>query len=136
LIETDILLALISTEDKHHAEVINLLDKLPRDIKISPYSLIELDLLLRSGEIIVKEVTTFYDALGALFEYREIGTFSTKPKYHCEAFGLRKKYANLTYFDSLHAAVGMVENLELVSYDKEYGKVTELKHSYPDKYSC
>jgi len=61
--------------------------------------------------------------------------FPTKPKYHREAFKLRKKYENLTYFDSLHAAVGIVENLELVSYDKEYAKVTELKYSRPDRYS-
>jgi len=61
--------------------------------------------------------------------------FPTKPKYHREAFKLRKKYENLTYFDSLHAAVGIVENLELVSYDKEYAKVTELRHNYPDKYT-
>ena len=128
-------MALISIEDKHHVEVVSLLDKLLGGIRISPYSLIELDLLLRSGEIIVKEVTAFYDALSDLFEYREIGTFPTKPEYHREAFEFRQKYTNLTYFDSLHAAVGTVENLELVSYDKEYAKVTELKHNHPEKYS-
>lgn len=128
-------MALISTEDKHHAEVIGLLDKLLGNVKISPYSLIELNLLLKSGEIIVKEVVAFYDTLSDLFEYREIGTLSTKPEYHGEAFGLRKKYGNLTYFDSLHAAVGIVENLELVSYDKEYAKLTELKYNDPDKYT-
>jgi len=134
LVETDILLALISTEDKHHADVRMLLDKLLGDVKISPYSLIELDLLLKSGEIIVKEVTAFYDALSDLLEYREIGILPVKPEYHREAFGLRKRYENLTYFDSLHAAVGITENLELVSYDREYGKVTELRHNHPAKY--
>jgi len=113
-----------------------LFDKFLRDIKISPYSLIELDLLLKSGEIIVKEVKTFYDALSDLFEYREIGLLSTKPRYHGEAHELRKKYENLTYFDSLHAAVGIVENIELVSYDKEYDKIRELKYNHPKKYTC
>jgi len=112
-----------------------LLDRLLGDIKISPYSLTELDLLLKSGEIVVKEVTAFYDALSDLFEYREIGTLSTKPEYHREAFVLRKIYESLTYFDSLHASVGIVENLELVSYDKEYAKVTELRYSLPGKYT-
>jgi len=112
-----------------------LLDRLLGDIKISPYSLIELDLLLKSGEIIVKEVTTFYDTLRGLFEYREMDTLPTKPEYHREAFVLRKKYENLTYFDSLHAAVGIVENLDLVSYDKEYVKVTELRYNHPGKYT-
>jgi len=128
-------LALISAEDKHHADVRRLLDKILGDIKISPYSLVELDLLLKSGEIIVKEVTAFYETLSVLFKYREIGTYPTKPEYHCEAFKLREKYGNLTYFDSLHAAVAIFEGMELVSYDKEYAKVTELRHNHPDKYT-
>jgi predicted nucleic acid-binding protein len=127
-------LALISTEDKHHADVRRLLDSLLGDMKISPYSLIELDLLLKSEEIIVKEVKTFYDTLSELFEYRRISTLPTRPEYHREAFRLRKKY-DLTYFDSLHAAVGIIENLELVSYDKEYAKVTESNYVHPDKHT-
>ncbi|MGQ9723380.1 MAG: hypothetical protein ACUVXA_18910 [Candidatus Jordarchaeum sp.] len=51
LIETDILLALTSPEDRHHIEAIKLLDKFIGEIQLSPYSLIELDLLLKSGEI-------------------------------------------------------------------------------------
>lgn len=115
--------------------MIRLLDKFLGDTKISPYSLIELDLLLKSKEIIVKEVKTFYETLSDLFEYREIGSLSTKPQYHGEAHDLRNKYERLTYFDSLHAAVAMIENLELVSYDKEYGKVRELKYKHPEKYA-
>ena len=134
MIETDILLALISVEDKHHAEVIGLLDELRGDVSLSPYSLMELDLLLRSGDIVVNEVKAFYDGLGDLLDFREINTLSIKPRYHGEAFGLRKKHENLKYFDSLHAAVAAVEDLELVSYDKEYRKVTGLNHSHPSKY--
>jgi predicted nucleic acid-binding protein len=134
LIETDILLALISVEDKHHAEAIGLLDKLRGDVSLSPYSLVELDLLLRSREIVVKDVKAFYDSLGDLLDFREISTLSTKPKYHGEAFGLRKTYGNLSYFDSLHASVGIVEDIEVVSYNKEYAKAIELKYNHPDKY--
>ena len=112
-----------------------LLDELHGDIKISPYSLIEFDLLLKSGEVVVKEVIAFYDTLSDLLEYEEVRMLPTKPKYHREAFRLREEYGNLTYFDSLHAAVGIVENFELVSYDKEYAKVTELKHNHPEKYT-
>ncbi len=52
-----------------------------------------------------------------------------------QAYKLREKYNFLTYFDSLHAAVGIVENLEIVSYDKKYAKLTELKYSHPDNYA-
>ena len=47
LIETDILLALISPEDKHHVEIIKLLDNFVGELQLSPYSLMELDLLLK-----------------------------------------------------------------------------------------
>jgi len=124
-------LALISPEDKHHAEVIKLLDELRGEVVMSPFSLIELDLLLRSGEIVVKEVEAFYDTLGDLLDFREVEILPTKPRYHGEAFGLRKKHESLKYFDSLHASVALVENLELVSYDKEYKKVMGLNHSHP-----
>lgn len=134
LIETDILLALISPEDKHHAEATGLLDKFLGDSRLSPYSLIELNLLLRSGEIVVKEVKTFYNTLSELFKYREIGLLSVKPVYHGEAHELRRKYGELTYFDSLHAAVGMTENIELVSYDKKYAIIRELEYNHPNKY--
>ena len=135
MIETDILLALISSKDRHHTDAVTLLDSLLGEVKISPYSFIELNLLLRSGEILVKDVPAFYDTLSELLKYREVSTFPVKPEYHREAYRLREKYKHLTYFDSLHAAVGIVENLEMVSYDREYAKLTELKYSHPDKYT-
>ncbi|MBS7251513.1 MAG: PIN domain-containing protein [Candidatus Freyarchaeota archaeon] len=134
IVETDILLALISREDKHHTEVVKLLDKFAGEIQLSPYSLIELDLLLKSEEIIVAESKTFYSLVGKVLKYRQIGLSEIKPEYHGKAWELREKNKELTYFDSLHAAVGLMENLELVSYDKEYTKIEGLKYSPPNKY--
>lgn len=134
LIETDILLALISREDKHHIEAVTLLDGILGNSRLSPYALIELDLLLRSGEIVVREVMSFYTTLSIFLTYRNIALLSVKPVYHGEAHELREKYKELTYFDSLHAAVGIIENMELLSYDKGYRKVRELKYTHPRKY--
>lgn len=134
LVETDILLALVSPKDKHYAKVVSLLDNLIGEVRLSPYSLIELNLLIKSGEIVVKEVVSFYNTLSELVRYREISTFPTKAEYHGVAFKLREKYGSLTYFDSLHAAVGITEDLEVVSYDRKYAELTELKYSHPDKY--
>lgn len=134
LFETDILLALISREDKHHTEAVSLLNSFLSGSTLSPYALIELNLLLRSEEIVVREIKSFYASLGTLLKYRNITLSPVKPIYHGEAHELRGKYKELTYFDSLHAAVSMVENMELVSYDKEYAKVRELKYNHPSKY--
>ncbi len=131
LIETDILLALISPEDKHHVEIIKLLDNFVGELQLSPYSLMELDLLLKSGEIVITEIKTFYTMLSKVLRYRQIDLLLIKPTYHGEAWELREKYRGLTYFDGLHAAVGIIENLELLSYDKEYAKVKELTHISP-----
>ncbi|MEM2849380.1 MAG: PIN domain-containing protein [Candidatus Bathyarchaeia archaeon] len=51
-----------------------------------------------------------------------------------EAFKLRSKYKTLTYFDSLHAAVAIVEDLEVVSYDRTYADLAEDRYIHPEKY--
>ncbi len=53
LIETDLILSLISPEDKRHNVILRLIDKLSGKAKISPYSFMELNLLIESGEVIV-----------------------------------------------------------------------------------
>ncbi len=57
-----------------------------------------------------------------------------KVEYHREAFILRSKYSALTYFDSLHAAVAIIENLTLISYDRIYAGLTEVKYIHPEDY--
>ncbi|MEM2913598.1 MAG: PIN domain-containing protein [Candidatus Bathyarchaeia archaeon] len=130
--ETDFLLALISPEDRRHAAVLTLIDNLIGKVKISLYSLIELDLLIKSGEIIIEFLPAFYEALSDLLKYRMIDTYPLKPEYHREAFNLRNKYKTLTYFDSLHAAVAIIEDLTLISYDRIYANLTEVKYIHPE----
>ncbi|WXG39714.1 MAG: PIN domain-containing protein [Candidatus Freyarchaeum deiterrae] len=134
LIETDVLLALISPEDKYHVDVIKLLDSFVGEIRLSPYAVVELDLLLKSGGIVITEIKTFYSLLSKVLQYRKVDSLLIKPTYHGEAGELREKYKGLTYFDSLHAAIGITENLELLSYDKEYLKIKELTCTSPKKY--
>gem|GEM_PF-569535 len=134
LMETDFLLALISKGDKHHDEVVELLDRFVGEFFLSPYSLIELDLLLKSGEIAVTGFKDFYILIGRVLKFRRIGSLPIKPSYQGEAWSLRDQYKWLTYFDSLHAAVAVTENLELISYDKKYRKVKELTYNHPSKY--
>lgn len=89
---------------------------------------------MRSGEIVVRETTPFYTAVSKMLKYKEIHLLPAKPLYHGEGHRLRKKYHKLTYFDSLHAAVGTTEHLQLVSYDKTYAEVKQLQHNHPNKY--
>jgi len=128
MIETDMLIALASKHDRHHNIAKNILMSI-KNIKLSPYSLIELDLLILSKTIIVK-LSDFYEALDDTLAYYGIFTLSPKPRHFSTAWILRKKY-NLTFFDSLHASTAIEENETLVSFDKKYTKVKELKYTNP-----
>ncbi|MEM3694331.1 MAG: hypothetical protein QXI39_09970 [Candidatus Bathyarchaeia archaeon] len=48
-----------------------------------------------------------------------------------EAIGLRKKY-QLTYFDSLHAAMATLHDGAIISTDKAYMRIKELKAIDPE----
>jgi len=128
LIETDVVIALASKTDKHHEDVKKLLDRLAIT-ELSPYSLIELDLLITSRSLIVK-IPDFYQALNDVLEYYKISVLAPRPSHFIEAWNLRKRY-NLTFFDSLHAATALEEEEVLVSYDKTYSRVKELKYKHP-----
>jgi len=134
LIETDIILALVSNEDKHHNEAVKLTDRFEGEIILSPYTLIELDLLIKSGLMVISDTEAFYSALNSLLEYRGIKILPPKPIYHAKAFDLRQKYRQITYFDSLHAGVGVAEGIELISYDRTYMSIAKLKYNYTTKY--
>lgn len=60
LIETDFLLSLISLEDKNYARTVNIVESFAGKLKLSPYSLIELDTLLKSKKIAVRDDVAFY----------------------------------------------------------------------------
>ena len=133
LIETDLILSAVSREDKHHRTSVKLIEKLSGELVLSPYTLIELNLLLKIGKIVVTNVEDFYTHLDAFLNYWGIEVQALKVTYHKKAHQIREEYG-LRYFDSLHAAVGIIEGLELVSYDRSYTKIPELAYSHPAVY--
>ncbi len=128
VIETDILIALASKTDVHHGEVRRLLEKLTT-VRLSPYSLIELDLLITSQSLTVK-LPDFYNTLKTTLAYYGVITLTPHPEHFEKAWILRRKYG-LTFFDSLHAAAAVREGDVLVSFDRKYGNVKELKYKHP-----
>ncbi|RLF02759.1 MAG: hypothetical protein DRJ64_08980 [Thermoprotei archaeon] len=128
VIETDVLIACASETDRHHDESVALIRN-TRNIKLSPYALVELDLLISSRVLVVK-ISDFYNALSDMVEYYDIKLLAPHPLHFLKAFKLREKYG-LTFFDSLHAASAICENDILVSYDKIYATVDELDYRHP-----
>jgi len=133
VIETDILIASIDPEDPHHNEASTII-KESQGLLLSPYTLIELDLLIKSGNIKVKDYHTFWYKLQEVLSYYKIKVLTPNPLHHIEADKMRKQY-NLTYFDSLHAATAIVEKKPLISYDrKAYSKIESLNYIHPTQY--
>jgi len=129
LVETDILVAAIDSEDPHHEEARRIIRRL--NPILSPYALIELDLLIRSKVIIVKSYQKFWHELNNLLDQYKINVIAPKPLYHAKAQELRTLYS-LTYFDSLHASAAIIENMSLISYDqKAYGGIKNLNYIHP-----
>jgi len=130
LVETDVIVAAINVRDPLHELAKSILSR--GKMMLSPYALIELNLLIRSRIIVVRDYSAFWRKMNNLLEYYEIKVLAPKPEYHLEASILRDKY-NLSYFDSLHAATSIIEGLTLISFDRDYGNVEGLKYVHPSK---
>jgi len=128
IVETDLILALASRRDRHHSEAVKVV-KSVKPLRLSPYALIELDLLILSGRLKAK-IPLFYKALAKTLSYYSIDIVKPSPQHMAKAWKLREKY-RLTYFDSLHASTAIAENDILVSYDKTYLGVEELRYLTP-----
>jgi len=130
LIETDLLIALARAHDKHHKEAVALVKRYRGSLLLSPYTTIELDLIVKSGNIRVKDYSKFFFSLHKLIKFYEIKIVEPKFSHVSKAYELRALY-NLSFFDSLHATVAVLEKVPLVSYDNVYRKVSEVKYIHP-----
>ncbi len=132
IIETDIIVATIDPTDPHHMESRRIIANTGKCM-LSPYTLIELDLLIRSGNIVVKDYEGFWYGLKKIMNRYNIAIIIPDPLHHAEAEKLRKTYG-LTYFDSLHASVALLEKKPIVSYDERaYSKINGLEYIHPQR---
>lgn len=130
IVETDVIVAAIDPEDPHNSEAKNII-RWVTNCNLSPYTLVELDLLIRSGRIRVRSRESFWHKLQEVLVYYRLSITAPSPVYHAEAEKLRERYG-LSYFDSLHAAVAIVEGRTLVSYDaRAYSRISELDYVHP-----
>jgi len=132
LIETDVLVAAMDPEDPHHSEAIDVI-VVADNCFLSPYALMELDLLIRSGNIKVRNLQLFWRKLLDTLNHYSIYVAMPSPLHYAEAAKLRTLY-ELTYFDSLHAATAIIEGKPLVSFDERaYSNVRNLRYVHPSR---
>ncbi|MHC1628633.1 MAG: type II toxin-antitoxin system VapC family toxin [Candidatus Nezhaarchaeales archaeon] len=130
IIETDMILALISDQNKLHELAVKVLENFKDELALSPYTLTELNMLYLSGKITVENYSELLKILREAFQYHGITIMPDDPLYHSKAMELRSTY-NLSYFDSLHAGTAIIEDQPLISMDKRYSKIKELKYLNP-----
>jgi predicted nucleic acid-binding protein len=128
LVETDFLLAIMNEKDSLHKYFIKIAEN--EKLLLSPYSLIELNMLYLSKKIEISNYEDFQKDLENLLDYYSISLIIDKPRYHGKASYLREIY-KMTYFDSLHASISLIENIPIVSSDPIYSKIKGLKYIHP-----
>ncbi len=129
MMETDLIISTIFKGDPNHSLSKKILRGVRRLI-LSPYTLVELDLLIRSGNIEVKEYTEFWTFFEEFLEQYNIKLVPMKPLHFIEAERIRNAYS-LSYFDSLHAAAAINMDVPLLSYDRSYSEVKGLGYISP-----
>lgn len=131
VVETDYILALSSPADERHNEAVRILRRRAGELKLSPYTLIELDLLIRSGRIEVI-MPDYYVGLSQLLKFYNIKVVEPDPEHLPIAWRLRSEHG-LSYFDSLHAAVAIATRDAIASYDEAYRRVKGLRCIHPSQ---
>ena len=120
LVETGFLLAL-NPRNKHHDWALQLLKQAKRgDIRlfISSPAILELTLILRSRGIDDKSIEILLESMNiAIRSYTKPNYVQVTLESAALASHLRQKYPDLTFFDSYHAALAIINNLEYYDLD-------------------
>ncbi|MCS7385753.1 MAG: type II toxin-antitoxin system VapC family toxin [archaeon GB-1867-005] len=133
VIELDMLIAFVNKSDKLHKAADKLFQRIIRgeirNLKVASSAYLEYELILRS-----KGYTEFQirSDLAAFKGIPNLGEAPLTADVLLKASELREKY-NLTYFDSLHGATAILLDGEIISSDKDYENVEELKLINPLK---
>lgn len=132
MVESDFLVALSRIEDQYHAHSRRIISS-GEKLLLSPYSLIEINLGSRAESI---DISGFMIALSKTVEGygNNLQQIPDKAEYHAKAALLEQEYGNLSFFDSLHAAVAIEEGYTMLSADSQYEKIKELALVNPRKF--
>ena len=121
LFETDVLLAALNPKDPLNTPAKKVLEQ--EALLLSPFSLLEVNLLARAGKLEILNFDDFARDLNALLDAKSIRTLNDRAEYHSEAHRFESEF-NLTFFDSLHGAVSKVQKETIVSFDRAYDKLS------------
>jgi len=130
LVETGFLLAL-NPRDKHHEWALEILEKSRRReniLHISPIAPIELSLIMKSRGYNDKSILRVLNAIYSIIRrYAKPYSPLLELEHIIYATELRIKYPELTFFDSIHVSVAILNKLVYYDLDKTIKKVIDLE---------
>ena len=121
LVETGFLLAL-NPKDRNHAwakEILRRAKERESLLYISPVAPVELSLIMKSKGLSDRDIARVMNALDAVIKrYVKPNYPPLELRHVAYAAELRSKYPELTFFDSLHASVAILNNLTYADLDE------------------
>jgi predicted nucleic acid-binding protein len=140
LVETDILYALMDVNDAHHKTAIKIFDLIKKKkltIRVNPLSLLELELLIRSGDILIDgkkasehETKLWFDDFCIALKQHGIILESIECEDFVISAQLRSEH-NLSFFDSHYAAYVKRTKSKIITMDKAYDRISEIERTDP-----
>ena len=131
VIELDLLIGLVNRDDHLHSAAVKFFemvrDRIIRDVSIATSALMEYSLVLRSKGVSDREIQSDIILIRTI---NNLGEAYLTSEVLVKAIDLRTKYG-LTYFDSLHAATAILKDRVIISTDKAYSKINNIKHIDP-----
>ena len=128
VLEADFLKGIIDPQDRLHNSSMNALKEVKKKRwRVASSAFIELDLLLKNSGVSIDDRIAIFQALKS-----EIPKETILPVSHqtlSEAALLQGEYYGVSrfYFDSIHLAIAIELDNEIVSSDKTFDQVEEIK---------
>jgi predicted nucleic acid-binding protein len=127
VLETDFLKALIDPQDRLHSNSVKALKKVEEgQWYVASSAFLELDLLLKKGGVSLEDRIDVFMSLKPHIPRETVCKLSYQTLIN--AAGLQKVYGFLNfYFDSLHLGTAMEHDYQIVSSDKSFENIKEVK---------
>ena len=127
VLETDFLKALIDPDDRLHGKAVRALEKV-RDRKwhVASSAFLELDLVLKKSGISLEDRIDAFEALKPHIPLESTPKFTHQTMAVAGRLQRTYKFSRF-YFDSIHLGIAMEHDREIVSSDRGFDGVREVK---------
>jgi PIN domain nuclease of toxin-antitoxin system len=127
VLETDFLKGLVDVSDRLHKHSVRALGKVMSDgWTVASSSLLELDLILKNANIALPQRHDIFESLKAEFDVETILPLSHAVLSQAALLQVKYSFPKF-YFDSIHVSTAILHDGNIVSSDREFDQITEVR---------